>query len=346
MGITGLTQTHINEDKKKKRPGLNYKIPIRDMIGKRLDVDVNSVFYMYWNAIARDMCEETDVMEVTVLDYKAICARWQSSIVRTIRSWTSVGLHVKLVMDGVAPVEKAATQSDRRQSRDVYMQKATEAVKEVCTLCNVEYHDRMLHSGPLEIPLRHAQRVAELKKIHKDALKNCVDPIKENWNDLADVFLEEGFTCVRSNVEAETLCCKDVLDGEADYVLSSDSDCLAYGIPVWLRDYDTVERCFRAVKLEDVVARIGIPKDRMMDYCIACGCDYNEHITQRIDGSAVRMGPMTLAEKLSVMTLEELMQDRRIDWSILQVEKCREIFGLKIHVEAVSLRMSSDLVFT
>jgi len=345
MGIEGLLQTFINDNKQKKTKGINYKIPLSDLSGKRVWADVNAVFYAYWNAIAREVCDEGDIMEETVLDYKTILLRWQSSSLRTAQSWVSAGIKLTLVMDGQAPIDKADKQGERRSDRDVYMQAATEAVKEVCQLCNVEYREKMLHTGPLTIPIQHAHRVRELKEIHKKNMKCCVDPIRENWNELAETLVGEGFIVVRSNVEAETLCCKAVLTGEADYVLSSDSDCLAYGVPVWLRDYDSTDRSFRAVALEEACERTGVPRERFTDFCILCGCDYNKRVMTKKDGSALRMGPVTAAEKLHAMSLEELMRDERVDWSVLRVAECRKIFGLEIKVESTSLRMSSDLVF-
>jgi 5'-3' exonuclease len=343
MGIKDLPSI-INGDKS--GHSLNYYIHIAELAGKRIWVDVNAIFFSHWNKIARDYCESTDrLMEVGV-DYDAIVTRWKSMVVRVTSDWVSAKVDLTLVLDGEAPDSKDTTRAQRRLARDDYRQKAAAATQRVCELLGVPYEEGTYVSGPLPpIPLEKAAEVEQLRSAHRDALKCYIDPIRENWLDLLSALQAEGMRCVRSSVEAETLCCKAVIDGKADYVLSSDSDCLAYRIPVWLRGWESTMRSFKAVSLDAVIAAIGIPPERFTDFCIMCGCDYNQRISHNKAGKTIRMGPVTAAKLLKERSLDQIMRDdTSIEWDLLNVDFCRSIFNLKIEATEVSLAESSDCI--
>jgi 5'-3' exonuclease len=334
MGINGLTKS-VNADNKSKikQVSLEYTIPLKSMGGKTIAIDTNAVYYSFWSKITGEECFRRNILEKG-LDIDRIATLWIDSICRSIAKMTSFGVKCVLVFDGAAPEMKSGTQKKRKDVTDNYLKIATDAVKAVCELVNIEYIPGSFSTGPIEnLGIDELSRVEHYRGIHRDAMRYGINPIRENWNRLAlALSAEHGVTCVRSNVEAETLCCKMVLNGEADYVLSPDSDCLAYRVPVWLRSYDSDEG-FIAVNLSDVINRIGILPERFLDYCIMCGCDYNKRVSQKIDGSCIKMGPVNITARLKRNSLDDIIDTvQEVDWSILEVDFCRSIFNLEIDV--------------
>lgn len=337
MGIAGLCSI-INGDEEKKIPSLCYPISLAEMNGKRIAVDANANFHQVWNKICRDACQDKkDLLELP-LNMEKIVSQWTSSIIRRLQTWTSAGLIITVVLDGTAPADKEITQDERKKQTQKYLSEATEIVKKACLIAGVSYQEGSYYTGPLPSNLSFSQlaQIASLRDRHRQCLMNAINPIKDNWTYLGTrVSAEPGIVCVRSNVEAETLCCKMVLKGEADYVLSSDSDCLAYRVPVWLRDWDLASRSFVAVNLTDVLGRVELDADRFLEFCLLSGCDYNKKVKQRKNGSATRLNVLRLIKKAG--SLETVMKDKTIDWSCVREEACKRIFNLELEVYPVEL---------
>lgn len=342
MGITGLCAV-INGNEEKKIPSLCYTIPLEAMKKKRIVTDGNANFFEIWNSICRDACKmKKDLLEhLPNMDH--VVSQWTSSTIRRLQTWTSAGIEVTVILDGTAPVDKEITQDKRKKQTQAYFTEASEIVKKACLIAGIQYVEGSLNTGDLPTNLSFSQlaQIAALRDRHRDCLMNAINPIKDNWNYLGQrIAAEPGIVCLRSNVEAETLCCKMVLNGEADYVLSSDSDCLAYRVPVWLRGWDLSTRSFIAVNLVDVLARLELDSDTFLDYCLFSGCDYNKKPKERKNGTATRLNVLRLLKKNG--SLEGVMKDKTIDWSCLRVEECKRIFNLTFEVYPVPLPTTTD----
>lgn len=349
MGILNLSKVY-NGDEKKGLPSLVREVLISELQGKRLVVDSNSIFYAYWNRSTRDVCDHQPQLLENGPDMDRIRTSWLGACARVVNRWIDSGMDVTLVLDGRAPIHKDNTQAKRQRGKQDYIEEAEAIAKTACHLVGLTHNEGSVRIGEImDVDAKTMVSVNALRARHRQCLINGIGPRAGDWVELSDHLIrKEGMRVIRSNVEAETLCCKMVHTGQADYVLSSDVDCLAYRVPCWIRAWNDWEKTFEIVYLQDVLDRLGLNSDQFLSYCIMLGCDYNVHITKRKDGSDTRMGPVDILKRLKkYKTLEGIMQaDTTIDWSQLNLEACLSIFELQIEVESVSISQSQEILIS
>lgn len=339
MGIKNLPKIY-NGDAKKGIVSLIRSIRVSELRGKRLVVDGNSVFYRYWSTSVRNTCEaQKDLLESGV-DMNAVVRRWIGEVSRTLMRWKAAGVEVCVILDGKAPVAKEMTQGARQKGNQDYLEEATEMTKEACRIAQIEHQVGSICTGPLpDLDMRRLSAVNAVRARHRLCVVNGLGPRPSDWVEFATSMVAEGFQVIRANVEAETLCCKMVLNKEADFVYSTDCDCLAYRVPMWLKDWDPYDASFDAVYLRDVLDRLGLDEEQFLSYCILSGCDYNVHITKKKDGKDLKMGPVQIRKRLLKHgTIEKMMEDDdSVDWTDLNLDTCRSIFNLVIDVEPLKI---------
>lgn len=302
--------------------------------GKRMAIDANAAFYAAWSEVVKQVCSaSSNLLEVGV-DLEQVRPLWSKVVAAMLKTWTELGMTIVICLDGEAPKMKAKTQEKRTSISINYLNRASEQVKLACEALGRDYDEAMLCIGPLsEDPLERREQialVAPYRKEHLMCLKNGLGPRKGDWYYLTAHLQREGYKVVRCNVEAETLACKMALEGKVDYVYSRDSDCLAYGIPCWLNKWDSWNGCFTGYTLDNIIKYGGLKdKSHFLMMCILLGCDYNTNLKDisfaRVCGTAKKQG---LIQKYS--SFEELQNDRKdLDYSVLNIEECLDIFLLR-----------------
>lgn len=133
-----------------------------------------------------------------------------------------------------------------------------------------------------------------------------------------------GVDYLESCQEADGLLAYAVDKGLVDWVVSSDSDLLAYGIPRVLKKLsDPKAYVFEDICLDDILENLGIDHREFVDFCILIGNDYNS--------AANKLGPVT-AHKLiqKHRTLESVFDSEangKFDLSCYEnYDSIREIF--------------------
>jgi 5'-3' exonuclease len=155
-------------------------------------------------------------------------------------------------------------------------------------------------------------------------------PILPEYISIAKDFIEAfGYTYYQYSGEAEALCSALVIGGYCDAVMSEDSDVLAYGTPVLLRNIQADS--FDAIALEDLLKGFGQTFERFRDMCIMLSCDYN----QRAKGFPQDGKKYKTAQQLGAKKVFDMMQtfssiEEALPFienpEVLIYERCRELF--------------------
>jgi flap endonuclease-1 len=240
-------------------------------------------------------------------------------ITRLLMRLVKNGILPFIIFDGRPPKEKSDVLISRKEKREYLVTK-----KEIIT----KLMDKMEGKSEEEVK-------KELEEIQKDKGENMKledEDIKElmskNTEELKEEFEKTikrivyvksehiestkrlcdymGIPYIVSKGEAESLlahlCKEEIIDG----CISEDTDILANGGKIFLRNVSAEKNSVDEYCLEGILTGLEMTYEEFMDMCILCGCDY----TSKIGG----MGPMNAYKMIKKhgnieSTLEELKKN-------------------------------------
>ena len=88
-----------------------------------------------------------------------------------------------------------------------------------------------------------------------------------------------GVPYIVANGEAEALCVKLTKNGLAEGCLSEDTDVLANGGKIFMRNFSVTRNNVVVCYYDEVLKKLEVNDEQFIDICILCGCDYTEKIT-------------------------------------------------------------------
>lgn len=295
MTISGL-KPFLRE----KCPDAFFKMKVSDLAGKRVAIDASNYIFTTM-AIARGrVIKQTDVSSVAI-DTEAIRKHWFDMTFEFIFRWLRHGVTPVFVFDGEHPAEKEKTKEKRREVRAAASAKIDEKRKEMEEL------------SPLDIT---PAMVGDLRK----AMCNYNAVSYEEINLFYSVLFGAGIPVMTCKGDAERLCSLLVIQGKAAAVFSADSDCLAFGAPLIIEEFSRYSRepTVNCIRLDKVLAGVGLSFPSFVDFCIMCGCDYNDNMK-----GIARVGAMKIIKQWG--SIDNLPATYQKD--CLRHQRCRELFA-------------------
>lgn len=218
--------------------------------------------------------------------YKAIAGhRWVESFISLVNSLRKHDIHCVFVYDGQAPVEKLEEQKRRRDSRENQSKKIAELERQI------EDFEKNGIIGPLiqelcETKVSSLFRQQVIKNYNINIAKAKVESMKsmlisitpEDVQLTRDLFDVMKIPYIQAPHEAENFCSHLAIHQKVDYVLSEDTDVLAYGTPYFLTKIDTFNDTVVEISYEKILEQTEMTKETFTDLCIMCECDYNSNI--------------------------------------------------------------------
>jgi 5'-3' exonuclease len=234
--------------------------------------------------------------------------KWLQSIITMIKLFKINNIHVNIVFEGEAPIEKNKEREQRRKQRKQQEQKLNDIkndleqyyqtgnitflLKEICSKIEVSDTDkinRLLHFNNKNLNENvDNNTILTDKKIER--IQNYIDK-KENQlvivteedankiKDICDVF---GVPYYQSENEAETMCCKMSKNINYDKkplgVISEDSDVLAYGSNMLLCDLNISNGDCNIIYLPSLLKIMKFDYQQFINFCVLSGTDYNTNI--------------------------------------------------------------------
>ena len=211
-----------------------------------------------------------------------------------LRKWD---IHPIFVFEGKAPPEKAPTQILRREQKqkivdktnllqeslDAFVQKGetNPILFETMTKLKEKKQKSLLSSKATII--KNFINVEEIQDEINRRRKYEFSITEEDTNLVKELLELLKINFIQSKGEAETECVHLFYNGYIDYILSEDTDVLAYHHPTTLNlkvitTFNTNDLTFVQVSKERLLDTLNLTSKSFRDFCIMCGTDYNKNI--------------------------------------------------------------------
>jgi 5'-3' exonuclease len=276
--------------------------------------------------------------------YKAIAGtRWVESFISLVNSLRKNDIHCVFVYDGQAPIEKLEEQKRRRDSRENQHKKIEELEKQIKDFENngiigpliEDLCERKISSLFRQQVIKNYDINIAKEKVEK--MKSMIINITPNDIKLTkELFDVMKVPYIQAPKEAENFCSHLAIYGKVDYVLSEDTDVLAYATPLFLTKIDTLNDTLVEICYEKILEETEMSKDTFLDLCIMCECDYNSniHLIGPEKSYALLKAYKNIENVLEYLkTLKNKDQTQKYTdemFDCLKYKRCRELFSTSL----------------
>lgn len=259
---------------------------------------------------------------------------WLGSFVNFIAYLRKRDVHPVFVFEGKAPPEKFQAQEERREQRHKTIDKTNTMQLDL---------DEYIKNGtvtPLLTELSKKLKGSQIKKsllvkntseINIDEIKDEIDRRRkyeisitnEDIEYLKELCKLMGVSYIHSFGEAETDCVSLFYGGVIDYIVSEDTDVLAY-FSTQAEDLKVITSfnndTFVQVSKQKILDVLNLSDESFRDFCIMCGTDYNKNI--------FRIG---VEKSYKFISNYRNIENVPLDTSILNHIKVRKLFTVTIN---------------
>ena len=256
---------------------------------------------------------------------------WVSAFFNLIACLRRNNIHACFIYDTKAPEEKSEERQARREKRDkldarieeliAALEKAKMTNEIDPVLLSLIKDDESSKRKRLLRPGSETTRKVSLDEIEFEVERIKKQSVKIQQSDFdltKSVFTLLGVPFFQAPGEAETTCADLCKQGQVDFVISEDTDVLAYGAPFLFTKINTSTDTCICVKYEDVLSALEVTSSEFLDFCIMCGTDYNKNIS--------KVGPETAFKLIKKYKTIEEVEKSGYDVSILKHVRVRELF--------------------
>lgn len=292
---------------KEAAPESIQKIHLHDISGHRVAIDI-SIFLYKFIRTAGDI-------------------EWKNQFCLLLITLKKHRIRPICIFDGtVQPVEKLGEQQKRRELLG-YAQARLNSATKLLQLLESDYKKpigtplpkipdeliaeckKCIAKGPKE-DLTNYYHVDDICKALSDIivkLERQTMPITSNHREQAIELVKAfGLTYFVAPSEAETLCCYFNVKGIVSFVLSEDTDCLAYGADlIAFKDFKISDEQVYYISNSNLCANLGLNLSEFRDLCILLGCDYNERIKGFPPDGKNRKSAVSIGAKGALAMIQE-----------------------------------------
>jgi len=202
-----------------------------------------------------------------------------------IKEFEKLGIHPVFVFDGKPPAAKQAVLTQRKEHK-IKMKDRLEVLTKNFKELNVEVNfQEFINDSDSEIDTTQESA----KKIHLEIQKikkNLLYVNKNHSLEVIELLKDLGIPFFESYGEAEEMCVILQKQGTVEYILTEDTDSLAFGgtnVVVQRKD------SFEIIYLDIILNSFGLNFYEFVDMCILCGCDYTCKIQKIGPTSALKI---------------------------------------------------------
>jgi flap endonuclease-1 len=221
------------------------------------------------------------------------------------------------VIDGDAPLEKRNILDKRAQNRQKMYRNIAELLEK--------------QSGN-NSPNTSSRINSEITKLER----RCVVFSQKLVQDILYFFELVGIPVIRENEEADFILAKLSAANKIDYILSDDSDVLAFGAKKVLKNFCIKEEKCELYIMDDILATLEVSLQKFVDICIMCGCDYTTKIRNMNCGKSLQL-------ILQWGSIEEVAKNTDYEINLGQIQKARELFEKELSGETMA-RITASIV--
>jgi len=199
------------------------------------------------------------------------------------------------VFDGKPPAEKSDTLKIRREKRDFlnikkeifnYYSNIDKSQfnnfdnfeENIQQYINDNYDSTDFKLNNADMKLLFEKSNEELKEEYDKIVKKIIYVKQSHIDNAMQLFNLFGVSYIQSPGEAETLMAVLCKDGYIDGCISEDTDILANGGTLFLRNFNASGSTIEEYCLQGILSCLNFTYDQFVDLCILCGCDYTTKI--------------------------------------------------------------------
>ena len=332
MGVTGFLNFL-----RTKHPDLVQTADLSAFAYTRVFVDISSYIYKY-------MCI-----------FGKTNNAWIYPMLGLARSFNAAHVHFVPVFDGKPPPEKGDEIADRREKRQKN-QERIEKLEIALNNYNLGFRGEEVYSvlegelkslesrknrrEPPRLKYKSDERlkkedIAELTRYLADIKKQQIFIKEPDIIMLKEAFSAVGVSWIQAPCESEDYCCLCIKSGLGRAVISCDSDCLIHGAESLITNLDK-DGTITYINVADVLARLEVTPQQLVDVAIMLGCDYNRHIKTN------KCGPVSALTWIKKWGCIENIPDELLGKECLLLDKCRRLFNTEETVIAIPRNFGSE----
>lgn len=273
-------------------------------------------------------------LDISIYINKYVCTsreNWITQMCYLLMNLRYNDIQVIIIFDGkYVPPEKEQTREGRkvgRQSQAVRCDKMEALYEKVCTQKLVDEYTQMEVKEMFkrskvdfsQINLEDPDDVQVLLKEKIEKSKISSEGVQPYHKEITKKLVKGlGFSYIQAYGEAEAMCSSLAYHGLVDAVVSTDSDCLAYGAPILITEIKGGKWTY--IELKDVLSALSMEFPTFLDLCICLGCDYNKNMK----GCGKKGAYVGMQKYKSLDKWQQ--QEPNKDFEILIYPKCRKYF--------------------
>ena len=311
---------------RKEIPQVIHEIPIKSFGGQRLAVDASVYLYKFICIANSGRGNYFDM-------FLGLILHLMTNNIRPV-----------FVFDGPPPPEKDRTKNERKANR-VKLENKVQELEELIEIVGglpfnedllstiQERVDTILNEETEDYPRKKVVKLLNDK--YKKVSSQCIYVTTEDVQRVKSILDCLGLPWIQAVSEAEKTCSWLCFWEYVKGVITTDTDVIAYGAPIFIKDVSAGKSMCSIIRHEDVLTDSGLTKTEFTDFCIMCGTDYNKNIAG--------IGPAKaylLIQKHR--TLEEVSKTS-LDTSVLYYNDARRLFTLDPNIPQYKIPRATGL---
>ena len=226
-------------------------ISLSSLSGKKIAIDSSILLYKYRYHISTD--------NFHILGF-----------ISKIIELLEFGILPVFIFDGAPPEAKKDTLCKRNTVRENMKERINKLKEERSGLPDINVNVDEFIDDCEEVDPEEVEVINKVKKINKEIdqlQKNILYVNKNHSNEVMEMLETLGIPFLKGISEAEETCAYLQRNGLVDYVLTEDTDSLAFGA-------ESVIFGSQLYSLPKILPLLEINFDQFIDLCILCGCDF------------------------------------------------------------------------
>ncbi len=288
----------INKFLRERTPSAFFSVPVSTFSGYRVAVDAFNVIFRFF-AVAKKSVVNAMADPTQEINFDDVLKQVRHLVFDNAARFAQNDILPIYCFDGPAKPEKTKCKEERAEKRNELRERIEMKRKEI------------MEMNPLFRSSEDEDQLRALISSLPDIPANFIHNIKETIAML-------GFPVLQSADEGEKLAAYLNYRGIVAAVVSNDTDAYALGTKILIPAFATPN--VDVVNIEAIRENLNLNEEQMLDFCIMCGCDFNENLPG--------VGPSRSYDTIKKFgCIENYLKDRGITGEVLNYEKCRELFS-------------------
>lgn len=254
MGIKDLTKLI-----KSRAPEVIRVAELSQYAGKRFAIDTSIYMYRFMYALKLSKIPDGSPVE---------------GFIRQAAALVNSGITPLYVFDGKPPEEKRGTIKDRVERKEKTVDKITELNVIKKSLSEKRDAGEVVDKPVVCTAGRSYSTVTEVQSEINKLDRRVLNVKPSHFEECKELFRLMGIPYIVACGEAEGLCARLVKEGLVDAAVSEDTDLYPSGASVIIKDLNPDKAKVTVCNLAELLEKLDITYEQLVDICILCGCDY------------------------------------------------------------------------